>query len=259
MSSPIWTPAALSSERRSHESDCWRLVEAQHKVSTLKLTDTLAEQALLEDLLEGTKPRLPPEARDLHYLMAAPFRYGSIYPSGSRFRRAGRTLGVFYGAERPQTAVAEMAFHRLLFYAESPMTPWPTNAAEYTAFNAPARSAATLDLTAPPLDRDQTMWTDLQNYEPCQALAEQAREAGADLIRYRAVRDPKGGCALALLTPAPFVGREPVKFETWRMRVGPFGVQALREFPVERYEFSRDAFAADRRLADMRWERGSAP
>src|ERR1700722_8374023 len=102
MSSPIWTPAALSSERRPLDSDCWRLVEAQHKVSTLKLTDTLAEQALLEDLLEETKPRLPPEARDLHYLMAAPFRYGAPYPHGSRFRRAGRALGGFFGRGRGQ-------------------------------------------------------------------------------------------------------------------------------------------------------------
>jgi len=255
MSLAIWTPAALSSERRSHEGDCWRLVEAQHKVSTLKLTDTLAEQALLEDLLEETKPRLPPEARDLHYLMAAPFRYGSVYPGGSRFRRAGRTLGVFYGAERSLTAVAEMAFHRLLFYAESPATPWPSNAAEYTAFNAPARSTAALDLTAPPLDRDRALWTDLQNYEPCQTLADQAREAGVDLIRYRSVRDPEGGCALALLTPAPFAGREPIRFETWRTRVGPFGVQAIREFPTERYEFSREAFAADSRVTQMKWQR----
>jgi hypothetical protein len=257
MSSPIWTPAALSSERRPLDSDCWRLVEAQHKVSTLKLTDTLAEQALLEDLLEETKPRLPPEARDLHYLMAAPFRYGAPYPHGSRFRRAGRTLGVFYGAEREQTAVAEMAFHRLLFYAESPATPWPSNAAEYTAFNAPARSTAALDLTAPPLDRDQTLWTDLENYGSCQTLADQAREAGVDLIRYRSVRDPEGGCALALLTPAPFIASEPATFETWRLRVGPFGVQAIREFPTERYEFARKAFAADGRLANMRWERQS--
>ncbi len=89
----------------------------------MKLTDTLAEQQVLEELLEETKPALPPEARGLHYLMAAPFRYGALYPRGSRFRRAGRTLGVFYGAEGPRTAAAEMAFHRLLFYAESPGHP----------------------------------------------------------------------------------------------------------------------------------------
>jgi hypothetical protein len=255
MSLPIWTPAALSSELKPHESDCWRLVEAQYRVSTLKLTDTLAEQALLEELLEATKPRLPPEAKALHYLMAAPFRYGAVYPRGSRFRRAGRTLGVFYGAERPRTAVAEMAFYRLLFYAESPETPWPTNPAEYTAFNAPTRSAKALDLSVSPLDRDQAFWTDLQNYAPCQTLADRARSAGVELIRYRSVRDPGRGCALALLTPAAFVAAEPTTFQTWRIRVGAFGAQAIREFPPERYEFPPATFAADHRLDGMVWAR----
>ena len=45
------------------------------------------------------------------------------------------TEGVFYASETPQTAVAEMAFYRLLFFAESPDTPWPANPAEYTAFS----------------------------------------------------------------------------------------------------------------------------
>ncbi len=61
--------------------------------------------------------------------------------------------------------------------------------------------------------------------------------------------------ALALLTPKPFTSAELVRFETWRMRVGPFGAQAIREFPTERYEFPPAAFAADRRIAAMRWER----
>ena len=101
------------------------MVEAQHFVSTLKVVDSLAEQALLETLLEDTKPAIPPECRHLHYLLATPFRYGSLYPSGSRFRRAGHTLGVYYASEAPQTAAAEIAFYRLLFFSESPDTPWP--------------------------------------------------------------------------------------------------------------------------------------
>jgi hypothetical protein len=120
-------PAELSSELKSYEQQVWRLVEAQHYVSTRKLVDSRAEQELLEDLIEETKPAIPNECRHLDFLLATPFRYGSVYPKGSRFRRAGRTLGVFYASEEPSTAVAEMAFYRLLFFAESPRTPWPTN------------------------------------------------------------------------------------------------------------------------------------
>ena len=196
---------------------CWRLVEAQHRVSTLKLTDTLAEQALLEDLLEDTKPKLPVAARGLHYLMAAPFRYRAPYPTGSRFRRAGRSDGVFYGAERPQTAAAEMAFHRLLFYADLPATPWPADAAEFTAFNVPLQTEHALDLTAPCRSPPPgSLWTDPVAYGPCQDFADQARQAEADLIRYESVRDPDHDANLAVLSPGAFATREPEQYETWR-------------------------------------------
>lgn len=230
-------------------------MEAQHRVSTLKLVDTLAEQSLLEDLLDDTKPRLPPEARDLHYLMAAPFRYGAIYPHGSRFRRAGRTPGVFYGAEEPQTAAAEMAFYRLLFYGESPQTPFSANPAEYSAFNAPVRSEAAIDLTKPPFAAQRASWIPFSDYEACQAIADAARAASIDVIRYESVRDAQHRANLALLTPRAFIAREPVRFETWRIRIGSFGAQVIREFPNERIEFRRDAFSDDPRLKDMRWER----
>ncbi|RVA70418.1 RES domain-containing protein, partial [Mesorhizobium sp. M7A.F.Ca.CA.001.08.2.1] len=172
MSLPIWTPDALSSETVGIDSKYWRMVEAQHHVSTLKIVDTLDEQAMLEDLIEETKPQIPIECRHLHYLLATPFRYGSVYPHGSRFRRAGRTKGVYYAAETMMTAVAEMAFYRLLFFAESPKTPWPSDAAEYTAFAAAIKCAKVIDLTRPPLDRNATAWTHPTDYAACQAIAD---------------------------------------------------------------------------------------
>ena len=44
MSSSTSTPAALSSDARALAGICWRLVEAQYHVSTLKLVDSVAEQ-----------------------------------------------------------------------------------------------------------------------------------------------------------------------------------------------------------------------
>lgn len=255
MSFPIWTRAALSSEFRPHAGDCWRLVEAQHRVSTLKLTDTLAEQALLEELIEETKPKIPAECRHLDFLLATPFRYGADYPRGSRFRRAGRTLGVFYAAERPATAVAEMAFYRLLFFAESPLTPWPADAADYTAFAASVLSARVLDLTEPPLSTDEALWTDPVSYEHTQAFAEVARAAGAEAIRYRSVRDPAGGANLALLSCSAFARTAPTERQSWRMRLSASGVQALCEFPRQAIEFPRGSFADDPRIAGLAWDR----
>lgn len=65
MSSTTWTPDALRSEARPFTDTVWRLVEAQHKVSTLKLVDTLSKQTVLEQLLDDSKPSMPHECRDL--------------------------------------------------------------------------------------------------------------------------------------------------------------------------------------------------
>ncbi|EJK80458.1 RES family NAD+ phosphorylase [Rhizobium rhizogenes] len=248
MSLPIWTPDALSSEARPISGRYWRLVEAQHQVSTLKLVDTLEEQALLETLLEESKPALPPECADLDYLLATPFRYGAIYPYGSRFRRAGRTLGVFYASEQVETALAEMSFYRLLFFSDSPGTPLPANAAEYTAFAAVIATKQAIDLTLAPLERDREAWADPVNYEACQSLADAARAGKVDAILYQSVRDPKGGKNIALLTAHAFAAREPVERETWRIRLSPAGVQALCEFPKARLGFARSDFGDDPRM-----------
>jgi len=255
MSSRTWTRDALSSEKRALSGACWRVVEAQHKVSTLKLVDTLDEQALLESLIEQTKPPVPPDCRHLHYLLATPFRYGSPYPRGSRFRRAGLTPGVFYGSARPNTAIAETAFHRLLFFAESPSTPWPANAAEFTAFSVKYRTKRALDLMSLPLSADKTAWTHLTNYAPCQALADAAREAAIEAIRYESARDPAHGANVAILGCTGFASEQPIERQTWRIQFGATGARAICEFPDARLEFARDAFAADPRIAGLTWDR----
>ena len=249
MSLPIWTPDALSSEAKPIEGRFWRLVEAQHQVSTMKLVDTVDEQALLESLLEDTKPVLPPEAIGLDYLLATPFRYGAIYPHGSRFRRAGRTQGVFYAAKAVSTAVAEMAFYRLLFFAESPLTPLPANAADYTAFAAEISTQAGLDLSAPPLSEDDLLWTHPTEYSACQTLADSARTAGIEALLYRSVRDPARGMNIALLTAKGFAKREPVERQSWRIHFSARHVQALCDFPRRRIGFRLDDFAQDPRIA----------
>jgi hypothetical protein len=250
-----WTPAALSSEARSLSGPCWRLVEAQHVVSTLKLVDTLAEQELLERLLEERKPPVPPECRELHYLLATPFRYGAPYPRGSRFRRAGFTPGVFYASLLVETAVAEMAFARLVFYAESPDTPWPVNASEHTAFSVRYRTKAGLDLTRPPFDRNAETWRDPTEYAPCQALADAARAAAVQALRYVSARDPHRGLNVALLVCAAFGCREPIARQTWRLHLDSTGVRAVCDFPRARLAFDRAAFGRDPRIARMRWAR----
>ncbi len=221
----------------------------------MKLVDTLAEQQQLEATIEQTKPAVPPECRHLHYLLSTPFRYETPYPQGSRFRRAGATPGVFYGSRTAATAVAEMTFHRLLFFTESPSTPWPGNAGEFTAFAVAIRTRSALDLTKAPFDAHRSRWTDCTEYSACQDLADHARAGGIDVLRYESVRDPAGGMNLAVLACRPFVSREPVHRQTWRVDLAPSGARAVCAFPEQRLEYDRAAFAADPRIAALNWDR----
>ncbi len=254
MSSHIWTHDALRSELRALQTSAWRLVEAQHVVSTLSLVDNLDEQSLLEDVLEETKPPVPDECLELDYLLSTPFRYRP-YPYGSRFRRAGLTPGVWYGAEQPETAVTEMVFYRFLFYAESPDTPFPDNPADYTAFSVGVSTECALDLTVGDLANDRERWMHLTDCSACQDLADTVRETGVEAIRFESVRDPAGGANLAVLSCLAFNDPAPVERQSWRIRMSAAGAQALRDHPRTGLEFDRDAFADDPRLSGMVWDR----
>ena len=224
------------------------MVEAQHRISTMKLADTAEEQALLEQLVEQSKPPVPPQARGLDYLLFTPFRYGP-YPQGSRFRRAGMSEGVFYAAAAVDTAIAETVFHRLLFFAESPGLPFPKNPGEYTAFMVRLAASHAVDLTRPPFDARARVWMHVQNYAPCQAFADEAREAGIDAIVYASVRDPEHRPAYAVLSPGVFASPKPARYQSWHIRVGPEGGFAACEAPRRGLSFPLQIFRADPRLS----------
>lgn len=224
-------------------------MESQSRVATLKLVDTVDEQAILEAELDGGKPAIPVACAGLDYLLATPFRY-SPYPRGTRFRRARQTDGCFYAAERVETAVAEEAFYRLLFFLDAPNAKRPANPQERTAFRVPVGTERALDLTLPPLDRDATLWEHPTDYGPCQALADAARTAGVAAIRYRSVRDPGRGANLALLSPAAFRAARPDGFETWHIFLREAAVQALCEMPRRTLEIPFSAWTVDPRVPD---------
>ena len=255
MSSPISTPAELSSSARRAAGRGWRVVEAQHKVSTAKLTDTTAEQRLLEGLIEESKPRIPQECAHLDFLLSTPFRYGAPYPQGSRFRKAGRTLGVFYASEQVETAIAELCFWRLLFFAESPDTAWPSEAGEFTAFSFDYRTDHAIDLTCAPFDDRASSWQHPTRYDDCQDIADMARQTGIDVIKYASVRDPGHRLNLAILHCRAFVGAAPADRQTWRILLGQNGARALCEMPNSALDFGREAFLPDPRIATLQWDR----
>src|SRR5712691_9601961 len=148
-----------------------------------------------------------------------------------------------------------MAFYRLLFFAESPTTPWPTNAGEFTAFCAEYATIRCLDLTLPPLSADRVAWTHVTDYAACHDLADIARTQDVHVIKYESVRDPHRGRNVAILSCRAFTQNEPIARQTWRIFLDANGSRVLCEFPKLNLHFGRAAFAADPRIGAMTWER----
>lgn len=195
MSSSTWTPRAVASESKACELTLWRAVEAQHVVATRALVDSLAEQEILESVLEASKPRVPPACAGLDYLLYTPFRYPPP-PHGSRFRSYADP-GVWYGAEAVRTSCAELGYWRWRFVRDSQGLT-RLDGVPHTLFQAVARGKA-VDLRVKPFVRDETAWSNPDDCGPCQALARTARTAEIQIIRYASARDPDhGGCGAVL-------------------------------------------------------------
>jgi hypothetical protein len=224
----MWTPTALASETKPAAGTAWRVVEHQHTVSTRKLVDSLAEQEVLEDILEASKPRYPPAAAQLHYLLKTPFRYFPPATHGSRFRRPFDGRGVFYCAEAIRTALAEFAYWRRRFIGASPGTPLPRHQESLTVFSVAYAARRLIDLTGPPFDRDRPLWTHPHDYAVTQALADAARSVDIDAIRYESVRDPERGMNLALLAPGVFARKSPLAQQTWYLYLGASEANCMR-------------------------------
>jgi RES domain len=216
VSSNTWTPPAVASEASRATRRLWRAVEAQHIASTLRLVAGIEEQSVLESILDKSKPALPQDAADLHYLLATPFRYAS--PIGSRFR-APADAGVWYGAEKERTACAELGFWRWRFLMDSAgldsLGPSPQ-----TVFRA-GIDGRLVDLTSAPFKRARASWTDPSDYAACQRFTRIAREAKVDAIRYESVRDPEHAGAVAVLQPSCFKPRAPLEQRIWLLTVRP--------------------------------------
>lgn len=199
--------------------DVWRGVEAQHVLATLRVVDSVDEQELLEELLEGSKPAIPQPARGLHYLLFTPFRYRS--PQPSRFREAS-TSGVFYAADDEATVAAELAYWRWRFVIESDgLREHGQLITEHTFFQARI-SGRELDLMRTPWDSQRDAWRDPDSYAVCHALVRhlRAEHPYVATLRYESARREGGACNVvfdpqALSMPAPHAQ------QTWTCKVTP--------------------------------------
>lgn len=221
----------------------WRVVEAQHIISTRKLVESDEEQRLLEELIERGKPPLPADdaASRLHYLLFTPFRYPPLR-HGSRFASRWEP-SLWYGSEEVRTAFAEVAYYRLLFLegTEAQLSPI---FAELSAFQVRVRSKAAVDLTQGKFAEYQAALRSRRGYEATQALGAAARGHGVEVLRYASAREPGGGINVALFSPAAFAEKRPRQPQTWSCVVTKEIVEFTRKsyFVQECLSFPRELF-----------------
>lgn len=233
---PAFERTPRSEDFRTYRGKLWRIVEAQHRISTNRLAAGTEDQALLEQLVEEVKPSLPVSARHLHYLLATPFRYG--HKSSSRFRRAGEKPGIFYAAESVATAIAETAYWRLRFYSRSPGFQPPSTTVEHSAISVTIVMDRMLDLCVPPYLEAASLWMAPDDYSACQLFAAEARAINTQAIRYASVRDPQHRANVAIFDASVFRDPTPRNAQTWHFRYEQGELTAFGAFPSnERFSF----------------------
>ncbi|HMA19512.1 MAG TPA: RES family NAD+ phosphorylase [Gemmatimonadaceae bacterium] len=211
MSSSIWTLCAGDSELRPFRISPWRVVEAQHQVSTRKLVDSTEEQVLLEEMIDRVKPPDLTGGR-LHYLLFTPFRYPPL-PHGSRF--GGRhEPGIWYGSVEIRCAFAEVSYYRLVFI-EGTQADLGTLTTALTAFTVSMRTNRGVDLTTGPFEKYRAEIASPVSYDATQELGADIRAANVEAIRYPAARDAEGGVNVAAFVPSVFGKSKPKVLETW--------------------------------------------
>ena len=239
MSSSIWTRCADGSEPIALRLEPWRVVEGQHQVSTRKLVASDAEQALLEDLIETVKPGQLAPAR-LHYLLATPFRYPPLR-HGSRF--GGRyEPALWYGAESLETAMAEVAYYRLVFL-DGTTANLDGVETELTSFRARVRTERGADLTAGCFAAHRAELASPVSYAASQATGADMRAAGVAAFRFPSARH-EGGVGVALFDAAAFARSKPHAFDAWHCVASRARVEMRKRDYLKRvsFAFERERF-----------------
>jgi len=223
-----------------------RLVESQEQVATNQLVDSLAKQALLEELLEASKPPPRPGTAGLHYLLATPFRYPPL-KHGSRFGRRHEP-SLFYGAHESRCVMAEAAYYRFVFWYGMRVAPARKLDTQHTLFAVEYRTQRGLRLQDPPFAAHEAMLRHPADYAASQALGSRMRESGIDAFEYVSARDPHHGINVALFSPEAFAQPKPVWQEPWLAETTGMHVRYQSVHGKARHAFPVEVFQVDGRL-----------
>lgn len=228
---------------------CQRMVESQESVATNEIVDTLEEQALLEELLEKSKPNLPKATLGLHYLLATPFRYPPLN-WGSRFGVRNQR-GIFYGSLETRTLLHEVAYYTFVFLngLRAPL-PKPLKT-RHTQFSVVLQADCAVLLNDPKFDDIQSRLRHLSDYTFTQQLGSHMRELGVQAFLFYSARDPDDGLNAGVFDPSCFTGQEPRGEREWFCQVDQSADEVTFYCPVTKQsaQFSASAYCVNRVLS----------
>ena len=244
--SEIWAACRDRAAPVALQGDVFRLVESQEQVATNSLVRTLAEQALLEDLIETSKPQRPGPAIRLHYLLATPFRYPPL-PWGSRFGRCFEP-SLFYAARTRDTVLAESAYYRFVFWSGMATPPPAPLDTRHTLFSVAVGTRSGLQLQQLPFEAHAAALLDRRYFGATQALGSAMRAEGIEAFEYRSARDPQQGLNVALFTPDALAAAKPDILDEWLCQTTAERVSYYSRPGGGICEFPLDTFLVDGEL-----------
>jgi RES domain len=244
----IWTRCAGTSELRPLRGRFRRLVEAQFRNSTRSLVDSDEEQGVLEQLIDAhAKAPVPVGFEDLHYLLYTPFRHPPLR-NGSRFGTR-QERGILYGARKLPTALAEVAYYRLVFL-DGTRADLGELHTEHTAFRFGVQAERGVDLSESPFRAFEEAISSKIDYAASQALGADMRAARAEVALYVSARAAGREINVAVLENV-FRPRQPIDEEAWRCTASRARVEFRSRTLIgepERHAFERGQFEVGGRL-----------
>jgi len=210
----IWAECSDCVSPEPITNELIRVVESQEQVATNSIVDNLEEQAALEQMLENTKPSLPKSTNNLDYLLATPFRYPPLI-YGSRFGTRNEP-GIFYGSLTLNTAFAETAYYRLLFWVGMSAPP-PSGkfTTQHTVLGVNYETKNGLRLQNSPFSDYAEHLINPSDYSVTQLLGTKMREYGIEAFEYQSARDLDRGLNAALFTPSTLTSTKPLYKVEW--------------------------------------------
>lgn len=217
-----------------------RVIEDQEEAATFSLVNNIEEQAILEELLEQSKPDMPEACDGIHYLLFTPFRYPPL-KYGSRFG-GNFEPSLFYGSLNISTALAETAYYR--FYFISGMAEPYTDAISltYSSYTVKINTNKGVFLNTHPFDDFEKEISSPIHYNASQKLGYSMREACVEAFQYTSARDPQKGINVALFTPKAFHSKQPQSLLGWFCKVTSDEIGFISKDSQKRFSFHKEIF-----------------